>query len=541
MKWIKTNEYTRMRTHKLTAIALCMVLGSLLQVQPATAQNYTLAPAPFQTELDDSGNIVVNGCVWTYAAGTSTAIATYSNNAGALNSNPIITDYAGRFTVYLLAGTNYKFVYEAACSPPSHATAYRSQDNIAGLPSSASNADVIGTAGEAISAGMCAYLSDGSGSKTAGQWFKCDAANTYSSTLPEIGMTPATIASGSTGTIRLIGSVPGLSSLSVGSEYFVGTAGAITSTAPANARHVGHADTASSLILTGDPPLTAPNSDNAIDGFRLTLTTAVPVTSADVTAATTLFCTPYKGNRIALANSAGVATVLTSAEFSIAVPATTSTMYDVFAFNNSGTTTLELLAWTNVTTRATAVVLTTTGFYTKSGDLTRRYLGSVMTGTVSGQTEDSFAKRYVWNMYNRVPRIMRVKETTDSWPYSTNTYHQANGAAGNQLDFVIGIADVEVAGFIVANASSNNVTSQMWVAIGEDSTTTADVNCLVGSGIGFNIGIPAAIQQAQLRKYTAVGRHVWVWLEKANTGTITWYGDNAADGTQSGIHGVIQG
>ena len=37
-------------------------------------------------------------------------------------------------------------------------------------------------------------------------------------------------------------------------------------------------------------------------------------------------------------------------------------------FNNAGVPTLELLAWTNDTTRATATTRATLGFYTKTGD-----------------------------------------------------------------------------------------------------------------------------------------------------------------------------
>jgi hypothetical protein len=236
-------------------LRIALTVLAILLPRLAAAQQYTIAPTPFQTALDNSGHIVSGACVWTYTAGTTTPATTYSDNAGTANSNPIKADSAGRFTAYLVAGTSYKFVYETSCTAPSHGTTLRTADNIAGVPAAAANVDVqTATAGETISAGQCAYLSDGSGGKNSGQWYKCDSANTYSSTLPEVGLALTAIASSAQGTIRLAGSVTGLSSLSVGSEYFVGTAGAITSTAPANRRHLGHADSATSLILTGDPP-----------------------------------------------------------------------------------------------------------------------------------------------------------------------------------------------------------------------------------------------------------------------------------------------
>lgn len=511
------------------AVIACAVLSG-----SASAQVYTISPTPFQTVLDNSGNIQVGACVWTYAAGTTTPIATYSSNAGAVNANPIRADFAGRFTAYLLAGTTYKFVYESSCTPPAHGTVYRTADNIAGVPSSASNVDITGTAGETIGAGQCAYLSDGSGGKTAGSWFKCDSGNTYSATTPEIGIAPSAITSGSPGTIRIIGYVTGLSSLSVGAEYFVGAAGAVTSTAPANTRHVGHADTATTLVLTGDPS-TPPVLDNGTNGFRVGASTTACTPSADVTAATSVFLTPCNGNRIVLYSSTGAPTTYTSAEISIAVPATTSQMYDIFVFANSGVPALELLAWTNDTTRATGIARTTTGVYCKSGDLTRRYVGSFRTTTVSGQTEDSVTKRYVWNYYNRAHRIVTRYETTASWNYTTATVRQANAAAANQIDVVVGVQEVELD--LTLNLSVSGTTT-VSAGIGEDSTTTY----VVGQPVFVNSSGSAI--SVRLSKQPAVGRHFYSWNEWSTAvGTTTWNGAVAAVGSTitSGLVGYIEG
>jgi hypothetical protein len=139
--------------------------------------------------------------------------------------------------------------------------------------------------------------------------------------------------------------------------------------------------------------------------FRLTLTTAVPVTTSDVTGATTIYCTPFNGNSIALYDGTNW-NLRQSAEFSIALGTLTSGKpYDVFCYDNSGTPTLELLAWTNDTTRATALTRQD-GILCKSGALTRRYLGSFYT-TSTTTTEDSFVKRYLFNYYNRVEKPLR--------------------------------------------------------------------------------------------------------------------------------------
>lgn len=305
------------------------ILAALLLLpRLAAAQTYTIMPQPYGLVQNDSNATVANGCVWTYAAGTTTPIATYSNNTGTLNANPIIADANGRFTAYVLAGTNYKFVYEnTPCSASGHGTVLRTADNILGTPGASATVDVTGTAGETLSAGNCAYLSDGSGSKNSGQWYKCDSANTYSSTTPSIGMALAAITAASSGSIRIAGAMTGLSSLSTGSTYYVsGTAGALTTTAPANSRRVGQADSATTLVLTGNPPppLTLPVSvANGGTGLSSTPTNGqlligngTNYTLAALTA----------GNGIAVTNGAGSISLASS---QLLAACTTTTEQDV--------------------------------------------------------------------------------------------------------------------------------------------------------------------------------------------------------------------
>lgn len=518
-----------------------LAIGLALIVLPrvAGAQTYTLSPSPFLTATDTSGKPINNACVWTYTAGTTTAATTYSDTAGTWNTNPIRTDASGRFTtaVYLIAGQSYKFVYEGSCTPPAHGTTIRTQDNIAGVPASSATVDVTATAGETITAGHCAYLSDGSGSKTAGQWYNCDAGAAYSSTTPLAGLAVAAIASGSSGTVRLAGSVTGLTSLTVGADYYVGTAGAISTSAATNARKVGRADSTASLIVATNPAVA---NVVFVDDFRLSLTSATCVTTGDVTAATTLYLTPCTGNRITLFDTAGNPTTYTTAEVSIAVPATTSQLYDVFVYANSGVPTLELVAWTNDTTRATALARTN-GRWTKSGDSTRLYVGSFRTTGTSGQTEDSAVKRYVWNAYQRRRRGLFVADSTASWNYTTATYRQFDGSTANQVDVVIGLAEAAL-DLTVASTAQNGTAGgvQASIAIGEDSTSTATTTGYVGGSTQLtttNQNVPIV---GRLVRTPAVGRHYYAALEKSTaTGTTSWLG--GGNGYQTGLTGWIEG
>jgi hypothetical protein len=67
--------------------------------------------------LDNSGLPLAAGRVTTYAAGTSTPLATYTDSTGGTpNTNPIILDSAGRGDIWLTQGTGYKFVVATTLS-----------------------------------------------------------------------------------------------------------------------------------------------------------------------------------------------------------------------------------------------------------------------------------------------------------------------------------------------------------------------------------------------------------------------------------------
>lgn len=227
-------------------------IAALLFMWAVAPHGQTIMPAPKFIAFDNNGDIVPSGKLCTYAAGTTTPLATYSDSGLTTpNTNPVVMDSAGRATVYLSA-TSYKFTLltagtDATCST---GTQLWSQDNISAVPVTAGNVDILCTAGETITAGQAVYWSDGSGGNNAGQCYKADSANTYSSTTNPVGFAPSAITSGSIGTVRIGGQVTGLT-VSLGSLYYVGTAGAITTTAPTNKHLLGIADSTSSLILAG--------------------------------------------------------------------------------------------------------------------------------------------------------------------------------------------------------------------------------------------------------------------------------------------------
>ena len=83
--------------------------------------------------FDNSGNVLSGGKIYTYAAGTTTPVTTYTSfNAGTANSNPIILNSAGRvpYEIWLTDGVSYKFVLK-----DSNDTLIATYDNLVGINS----------------------------------------------------------------------------------------------------------------------------------------------------------------------------------------------------------------------------------------------------------------------------------------------------------------------------------------------------------------------------------------------------------------------
>lgn len=266
--------------------------------------------------------------------------------------------------------------------------------------------------------------------------------------------------------------------------------------------------------------------------LRLTLTAGVPVTTADVLAATSVKVEPYLGNRIDLYDgSAWNQRVVTAS--SIPLPVAADTRYDVFCYDSGGVPTYELA----VTTRTTDLPLQD-GIRVKTGDVTRRFLGTVQTTAVAGQTEASIKKQYLFNEQNRVWRPLRRMETNATWTYTTATTRQANANTANQVECVIGSPDALLdLALIGMNANSTGGIATQ-VTIGEDSTSVpASEQLFFAVQIGAGVGVQQVLQ-ASLKKYPAVGKHVLVWQEYSGaTGTTTWYGLNYGVGLSGFVAG----
>ena len=76
----------------------------------------SLTPTPKQQIYGSDGNPLVGGKIYTYSAGTTTPLATYTDaGAGTANTNPIILNSRGQANIWLAPSSSYKFsVYTSA-------------------------------------------------------------------------------------------------------------------------------------------------------------------------------------------------------------------------------------------------------------------------------------------------------------------------------------------------------------------------------------------------------------------------------------------
>lgn len=175
-------------------------------------------------------------------------------------------------------------------------------------------------------------------------------------------------------------------------------------------------------VKTGEQILAAdvyPLVKGGIPGGRLTLATGEPDTLADQIDKTVVYYTPFVSDMISLFDGTDW-DVFTFSELSLSVSSLTfAKLYDIFIYNNSGTLTLESLAWTNDTTRATALTRQN-GVLVKSGAATRRYLGTIYIyspDSINSYALDSENNRYVWNMYNRVLKMISKRSDAGQTKY----------------------------------------------------------------------------------------------------------------------------
>lgn len=90
-------------------------------------------------QFNQNGTPVANGKLFTYSAGTTNKLATFTDSTGGTpNTNPIILDANGQCDIWLTTGSNYKFVLSPSTDTDPPTNAFWTEDNISSSTGSAS-------------------------------------------------------------------------------------------------------------------------------------------------------------------------------------------------------------------------------------------------------------------------------------------------------------------------------------------------------------------------------------------------------------------
>lgn len=161
---------------------------------------------------------------------------------------------------------------------------------------------------------------------------------------------------------------------------------------------------------------------------RLTLTSGTPVLTSDVTGATTVYYTPYMGNRVSLYNGSSWPTFPFD-ELSVAVPSTVYRLFDIFIYSNAGTLTLEAVNWNQSTAAITAasnaapIVVTSNGHGLSNNDL----VGII---NVGGNT----AANGIWSVQNITANTFELEGSTGSGAYTSGgTWYKLNSTRATNI------------------------------------------------------------------------------------------------------------
>lgn len=256
------------------------------------------------------------------------------------------------------------------------------------------------------------------------------------------------------------------------------------------------------------PPITMPQG-------RLTLTSVTPTLISDVSAATTVYYTPYNGNLVPIYDGT-VFNMNTFSELSLALVSNhlASTIYDIFVVNDSGTIRLVTgPAWNTSTAgsgaRGTGAGTTelerVNGLWVNKVDATMRYgastvsvtarkgtyVGSLYVDGSAGQvsclpTYGQSRKWGIWNAYNRQKITLQVGDATSSWTYTTSAWRQARATAANVMTAFVGLPEETFKSFHKQNVYATGTGGGYAIGIGVNSTSAlSGFSGIVLSGLSF--------------------------------------------------------
>lgn len=248
-------------------------------------------------------------------------------------------------------------------------------------------------------------------------------------------------------------------------------------------------------------------SDPAVCQGRLTVTSNDPIGSG--TDVDYLYYVPYKGNAIGLyvdgewqIRTFSEKTIINAVLFPDA-----NTNYDVFVYaQGESDIAFESVAWTDSATRSSELSRQD-GILVKTGDATRRYIGTVRTDA-AGKLTSSLQKRFVWNYYNRLQNRLVIDDYT-THTYDVDSFRPWNNDTSVRIEYVVGLDEAPMTVTLAATIHATVAGSLTYVSAGYDSTDTPGMPSPVTASDQHYLGVSFAFMN------DAPGYHYWQVIERA--------------------------
>jgi hypothetical protein len=303
-----------------------------------------------------------------------------------------------------------------------------------------------------------------------------------------------------------------------------------------------------SIIYLGIAGTSSPSVPVVQPQGRLTLTSNTPILNSNVASTGTIYYTPYIGAYCPIYTGVIFAPFLFS-QTTLTLDSTghvSGGVYDIFAYNNSGTLALGTgPAWSSTTSRGTGAGTTqisqTNGIWTNTNSIVLRnnsvntssigaglatYLGSFFaTSTANTQmifTNTTGTGGYLglWNAYNRVKITAYESDPTTSWTWNSATFRIARGNSTNLIGWMDGLQHswftASYSNYIQPPAAGDTAI----ISVGINSVSAYNHQA-VNAG-----GEPATVSSLN-NSPPILGWNYVAALEYSGTGTSTYYGTAA--------------
>jgi hypothetical protein len=243
----------------------------------------------------------------------------------------------------------------------------------------------------------------------------------------------------------------------------------------------------------------------------------------------TLYAHPYKGNQITLYNTTQSKWITqTFSTVNIAVPNTTGTNYDLYAYS-TGNTTIALEV------QAAGSNTNLNGRWVRTGDNSRLLIAtfrSGMTGSGAGWTGNNGKQFFLANAYNTITLPIQTQLATGainttSYTYASTAFREAGGvgaADDNQLQFVVLSAGSTVepphVGFTAVASHSAATPAPIQIALGHNGSTQYEICQADTAAITDKVNL--TVQTNTIRSGSNVYNYIQA-LEAAAGATTTFY------------------